>query len=70
MGASSTVPAREPAGSPAGGFRAQKSPRFRFRKPGILPGFGLSLGFAVTYLSLVVLIPLSGSNFQSPRMAR
>jgi sulfate transport system permease protein len=26
----------------------------------ILPGFGLSLGYTVVYLSLIVLIPLSG----------
>jgi sulfate transport system permease protein len=31
----------------------------RFRKHGILPGFGLTLGFTVFYLSLIVLIPLS-----------
>jgi sulfate transport system permease protein len=30
-----------------------------FRKPSVLPGFGLALGFTVFYLSLVVLIPLS-----------
>jgi sulfate transport system permease protein len=29
------------------------------RKPGALPGFGITLGFAVTYLSLIVLIPLA-----------
>ncbi|WP_439273149.1 sulfate ABC transporter permease subunit CysT [Pseudochrobactrum sp. HB0163] len=29
-----------------------------WRKPGILPGFGLTFGFTVTYLSLLVLIPL------------
>ena len=29
------------------------------RRIGILPGFGLSLGFTVTYLSLLVLIPLA-----------
>ena len=29
------------------------------RKASVLPGFGLSLGFTVTYLGLVVLIPLS-----------
>ena len=26
---------------------------------GVLPGFGLSLGFALSYLSLLVLIPLA-----------
>jgi len=30
------------------------------RKPSVIPGFGLSLGFTLTYLSLIVLIPLSG----------
>lgn len=32
----------------------------RFKKPSIMPGFGLSLGFTVFYLSLIVLLPLSG----------
>jgi len=30
------------------------------RKRQVLPGFGLSLGFALTYLSLLILIPLAG----------
>jgi sulfate transport system permease protein len=30
------------------------------KQPSVLPGFGLTLGFAIFYLSLVVLIPLSG----------
>jgi sulfate transport system permease protein len=30
-----------------------------FRKPSALPGFGLTLGFAVFYLSIIVLIPLA-----------
>ncbi|HMU97125.1 MAG TPA: sulfate ABC transporter permease subunit CysT, partial [Elusimicrobiota bacterium] len=29
------------------------------KSAGVLPGFGLSLGYTVFYLSLVVLIPLS-----------
>lgn len=33
------------------------------RKPSALPGFGLSLGITVTYLSLIVLIPLSALFF-------
>jgi len=28
--------------------------------PGVLPGFGLSLGYTVAYLSLIVLVPLAG----------
>jgi sulfate transport system permease protein len=30
-----------------------------FRRPSVLPGFGLTLGFAVAYLSIIVLLPLS-----------
>jgi sulfate transport system permease protein len=30
-----------------------------FKRPSVLPGFGLTLGFAVTYLSLIVLLPLA-----------
>src|SRR5664279_2166249 len=29
------------------------------RKPSVLPGFGLTLGFTLVYLSLIVLIPLA-----------
>ncbi|MGE5892444.1 MAG: sulfate ABC transporter permease subunit CysT [bacterium] len=31
----------------------------RFKRHSVLPGFGLTMGFAMLYLSLVVLIPLS-----------
>ena len=30
------------------------------RKPSVIPGYGLTLGYTLTYLSLVVLIPLAG----------
>lgn len=33
--------------------------RRRFPKPSALPGFGITFGFAVTYLSLIILIPLA-----------
>jgi sulfate transport system permease protein len=33
---------------------------WRFRQPSVIPGFGLTLGFTLIYLSLIVLIPLSG----------
>ena len=36
------------------------SATWTFRKPSIIPGFGLALGFTLTYLSLIVLIPLAG----------
>lgn len=31
-----------------------------FKQPSVLPGFGLTLGFSIFYLSVIVLIPLSG----------
>ncbi|HJS21475.1 MAG TPA: sulfate ABC transporter permease subunit CysT [Steroidobacteraceae bacterium] len=31
---------------------------WRFREPSILPGFGLTFGFTMSYLSFIVLIPL------------
>jgi sulfate transport system permease protein len=34
-------------------------PRPFFRQKSVLPGFGLTLGFTLTYLSLVILIPLA-----------
>jgi sulfate/thiosulfate transport system permease protein len=36
------------------------NPFTNFRKPSALPGFGLSLGYTLTYLTLIVLIPLAG----------
>lgn len=37
----------------------------RWRRRSVLPGFGLSLGYTVAYLSLVVLIPLAGLGIRS-----
>ena len=36
-----------------------------FREPSILPGFGLTLGLALAYLGLIVLVPLAGLFFHS-----
>jgi sulfate transport system permease protein len=38
---------------------------WRFRRPSVLPGFGLTLGFTLVYLSLIVLIPLAGVIMRS-----
>jgi sulfate transport system permease protein len=38
---------------------------WRFRRPSVLPGFGLTLGFTLVYLSLIVLIPLAGIIIRS-----
>jgi len=32
---------------------------WRLKQPSILPGFGLTLGFSLTYLSLIILIPIA-----------
>jgi sulfate transport system permease protein len=34
------------------------APSHVFKKPSVIPGFGLALGFSLTYLCLIVLIPL------------
>ncbi|CAD7054436.1 sulfate ABC transporter permease subunit CysT [Pseudorhizobium endolithicum] len=33
---------------------------WRLKEPSIIPGFGLTLGFSLAYLSLIILIPLAG----------
>ncbi|MBN9251659.1 MAG: sulfate ABC transporter permease subunit CysT [Mesorhizobium sp. 61-13] len=38
---------------------------WRFRKPSVIPGFGLTLGFSLVYLTLIILIPLSGLAWRS-----
>lgn len=48
--------------SPATNALPSKPARRRAR---VLPGFGLSLGYTMTYLSLIVLIPLSALFFKS-----
>jgi len=37
----------------------------QIKKPSVIPGFGLALGFTVFYLSVIVLIPLSGLFFKT-----
>ncbi len=37
---------------------------WRFRQPSVIPGFGLTLGFSLAYLTLIILIPLT-----APRLA-
>ncbi|TIT03859.1 sulfate ABC transporter permease subunit CysT [Mesorhizobium sp.] len=39
--------------------------RWRFRQPSVIPGFGLTLGFSLAYLTLIILIPLSGLIWRS-----
>ncbi len=39
-----------------------------FRKPSVLPGFGLTMGYTVLYLSLIVLIPLTALLLKSAQL--
>ena len=43
----------------AGRRRAPRLERLLLKRRGVLPGFGLSMGITVVYLSLIVLIPLA-----------
>jgi len=47
---------------------ATATARWRFRKPSVLPGFGLTFGFSIVYLSLIVLIPLAGVVWRSAEL--
>jgi len=42
---------------------------FQARQHTVLPGFGLALGFALLYLSLIVLIPLSATFLKTATMS-
>ena len=42
--------------------------KYRFKQPSVLPGFGLTLGFTVFYLSVIVLIPLLALFLKSVSM--
>lgn len=42
---------------------------FQFKKRSVLPGFGLTFGLTVTYLGLVVLIPVSGLFLRTASMS-
>ena len=44
---------------------APASTAWRFKTPSVLPGFGLTLGFSLAYLALIILIPLSGLIWRS-----
>ncbi|MBE0694553.1 MAG: sulfate ABC transporter permease subunit CysT [Aquamicrobium sp.] len=39
--------------------------RWQWKQPSVIPGFGLTLGFAIFYLSAIVLIPLAGIGWRS-----
>ena len=53
---------------PVSGLQAGRSPRI-VRRRSVLPGFGLSLGCALLYLGLVVLIPLAAAFIKSAQLS-
>ena len=58
------IPSPPPARpAPPGGFRAAPIPTRR-----ILPGFGLTLGYTVFYLGLIVLLPLSAAFIKTAHL--
>src|SRR5690349_14560586 len=42
-------------------FPSRPRLQLRWKQPSVIPGFGITLGFALTYLGLIVLIPLAAS---------
>ena len=47
---------------------AALKPGWRFRRPSVIPGFGLTFGFTIVYLTLIILIPLSGVAWRSAEL--
>jgi len=41
---------------------------WHFKRPSVIPGFGLTLGFTIVYLTLIILIPLSGVAWRSTEL--
>lgn len=41
----------------------------QLKRPSVLPGFGLTMGFTLIYLTLVVLLPLSGLFFATAELS-
>ncbi len=44
---------------------ARSAARWHWKNPSVIPGFGLTLGFTVAYLTLIILIPLAALGWRS-----
>ncbi|MFD1327504.1 sulfate ABC transporter permease subunit CysT [Mycoplana ramosa] len=44
---------------------ARSAARWHWKTPSVIPGFGLTLGFTLAYLTLIILIPLAGLAWRS-----
>jgi sulfate transport system permease protein len=42
---------------------------WRWKAPSVIPGFGLTLGFTLTYLTLIILIPLAGVAWRTTELS-
>ncbi|MCS0463233.1 MULTISPECIES: sulfate ABC transporter permease subunit CysT [Rhizobium] len=49
-------------------MRAHNPTRWRFRRPSVIPGFGMALGLTLTWLTLLILIPISGLAWRSSEL--
>ncbi|WP_183759263.1 MULTISPECIES: sulfate ABC transporter permease subunit CysT [unclassified Rhizobium] len=49
-------------------MRSHSPTRWRFRRPSVIPGFGMALGLTLTWLTLLILIPLSGLAWRSSEL--
>ena len=49
-------------------MKAYSPTRWRFRRPSVIPGFGMALGLTLTWLTLLILIPLSGLAWRSSEL--
>jgi len=59
---------QSPAASAAFVASARPARRTLWRKPSVLPGFGLGMGITLTWLTLIVLIPLSAAVLKTSTM--
>jgi sulfate transport system permease protein len=41
---------------------------WHFKRPSVIPGFGLTLGFTIAYLTLIILIPLAGVAWRTSEL--
>ena len=44
---------------------ARSAARWHWKNPSVIPGFGLTLGFTLAYLTLIILIPLAALAWRS-----
>jgi sulfate/thiosulfate transport system permease protein len=66
---SQAAPTSPVAGAAPSGAASPVKASKRKKHPSVIPGFGLTLGFTMLYLSLVVLIPLSATFLKASQLS-